>query len=39
MKEVPELYPADRKSNEGTIWNYFSKWIDAMAMDDDEEAV
>ena len=25
MKEVFELHPADRKPNEGAIWNYFSK--------------
>ena len=28
MKDVPELHPADRKPNEGAIWNYFSKRIE-----------
>ena len=28
MRQVPELHPADRKPNEGAIWNYFSKRIE-----------
>ena len=28
MLQVPELHPADRKPNEGAIWNYFSKRIE-----------
>ena len=28
MKDVPELHQADRKPNEGAIWNYFSKRIE-----------